>query len=443
MRIIQFYRKLKKYIHNTAWIMCDRIIAIAIGFFIAVLLARYLGPEQFGIYSYAISVVALSASVGNMGLSGLVVHEIIKKPAESRLTLGTTFAIKIVGMTFGYSLLVLYGFFYEGVHSLEFTVLVIAGIVLFFRPFDVIEYWFQAFVQARYVSLVRISALAMGATILLALVWLGLSLSYLVIANLLQALLHIIGLLIVFNLVSRVKLWSWSINWSKTKYLVEKGWPIYLGSLFAVIYLKIDQVMLRWITGPESVGIYAVAAQISEVWYFIPTAIVASLFPSLITLKQDNEILFKRRLQQLFDILFFIAFIAALVVTLLNDLIISLFFGSEYWASARILSIHIWASLFIFMRAAFSKWIIIENAMIFSLLTQGAGAILNVILNFWLIPIYGADGAAVATLISYAFASFFSLACYKKTRPIFIMMCKSFISVFRYSMAIVRNEKIY
>lgn len=414
--------------------MGDKITNLGVGFLVTALVARYLGPEHFGIYSYAISVAGLFAAAGHMGLSGLVVREIVKKPDERGVTLGTTLGLKFIGMALGYTLLLIYAMAYEGVSSIEFTAVAIAGAVLLFRPFDIIDFWFQAFVQARYVTYARLTGLAVSSVLKLLFVFLGLSVNYFVAANLIQAIAIAIAFLFVYKIKSSLRATEWSFSWSKAKELFVQGWVIYLGSIFAVIYLKVDQVMLRWFEGSEAVGIYAIAAQLSEAWYFVPGAIVASFFPKLIKLKDENPAQFEKRLQQLFDLLFILALGVAIVMTLLSEWVISLFFGSFYIDSASVLVIHIWAAIFIFMRAAFSKWILIENALMFSLITQGAGALVNVMLNYFLIPKFGVQGAAYATLISYAFASFFSLLIYSKTRPIFIMMLKSIFSPFRYSL---------
>lgn len=417
--------------------MGDKVTSIGVGFLVTVVVARYLGPEDFGIFSYAISVAALFAAAGHMGLSGLVVREIVKNPEERGVVLGTTLALKFIGMLLGYFSLLGYAALYEGFASIEFKVLAIAGAVLLFRPFDIVDFWFQAFVKARYVTIARLTGLLAGSVLKISFVALGLSVFFFVAANLFQAVIVAMALLVMYGLKSELKISSWTFCWSKAKELFSQGWVIYLGSIFAVIYLKVDQVMLRWFEGSESVGIYAVAAQLSEAWYFVPAAIVASFFPKLIKLREESEAQFNKRLQQLFDLLFILAACVALIMTLLSEWLILLFFGEHYAESASILVIHIWAAIFIFMRAAFSKWILIQNALIFSLITQGLGAFVNVVLNYFLIPEFGAQGAAYATLISYAFASFFSLAIYSKTRPVFVMMAKSLFCVIRYSKVVV------
>jgi O-antigen/teichoic acid export membrane protein len=196
--------------------------------------------------------------------------------------------------------------------------------------------------------------------------------------------------------------------------------------------------MLKWLLGSESVGVYAVAASLSEVWYFLPAIIVTSLFPKIIQLKETNELNYNKKLQQLYDFLFIIALILAIFVSYIASDLILFLYGKDYQQAGSILSIHIWAGVFIFMRALFSKWIIIENVLIFSLITQGFGALTNIILNFILIPQYGVYGAAIATLISYAVTSYFILIFYAKTRKMFWMMTKAIFSPIKYLLIILK-----
>jgi O-antigen/teichoic acid export membrane protein len=326
-----------------------------------------------------------------------------------------------------------YAWFFEGTGTSAFSGLLVAGTVLLLRPFDVIDFWFQSFVQARYSAMARLAGIIAGSSLKIMLVVTGFGLVELLLAHVMQSLLAVMLLLVFYIKHSKLPLSSWRFSRERASSLLSEGWLVYLGSIFAMIYLKIDQVMLRWLQGTQEVGYYAIAAQISEAWYFIPTAIVASLFPKLIQIRERSKTQFDHRLQQLLDILFNLGVVVAIAVTALAPWIISLFAGEAYRQSAPILVIHIWAAVFMFMRVAFSRWILIEGLLMFSLLTQGGGALFNIVLNFILIPKLGGIGAAYATLLSYAVASFFSLAIYPKTRPVFLMMVKSAFALIRYT----------
>lgn len=424
-KISKYYQSLKIYLHNTLWIMGDKFLGLGLGFLVAVLLARHLGPSDYGTYSYVMSMVSLFSVAGHMGLAGLVTRELVKHPEDTGQILGTTLGLKLIGMTAGYIGLLIYAYFYEGLYTQEFLLIAIAGATLVLSCVGIIDYWFQSYVKAKYVSIANLTSLIISALLKLAFIFMGLGLTYFIVTNVIQVIILGLLLIIFYKNISTLSLKSWSFSKAKALELLSQSWLVFAGSIFAILNLKIDQVMLKWYQGAEQVGIYAVAAQLSEAWYFIPTAIVASFFPKLIQLKKDNNQQYLLRLQQLFSVLFFIAFSVAFVVSLGGDLLIRTFFGVRYLASSSVLTVHIWAAIFIFMRALFSRWILIEDALVFSLITQGFGALINILLNYFWINEYGVMGAAYATLFSYASSSFFALIFYKKTRPIFWMMCKA------------------
>ncbi|MEO1561060.1 MAG: flippase, partial [Cyanobacteria bacterium J06632_19] len=225
---------------------------------------------------------------------------------------------------------------------------------------------------------------------------------------------------------------NWRFQFSRGKSLLSKSWPLILSSVGTIIYLKIDQIMLGEMIGKEAVGNYAVAAKISEIWYFIPTAVASSVFPSLLKSRENNIKAYKNKLQKLYDNLACLALLIALPITIVSTPVITMLYGEVFREAGLILSIHIWASVFIFMRAALSKWLIAEDLYVFSLVTHGLGAIVNALLNLFLIPNFGGIGAAIATLISYATASYFALFVHSRTVETARMMTLALIFPVRF-----------
>lgn len=437
MKAISFFHRTKLYLANSSWMMAERVFSMLLGFAITVLLARYLGPEKYGMLAYSLSLVSLFMIAGHMGLNGLAVRELVKFPGIKDETMGTVWILKAVGYIFGFLLLILFAFLTEEWRSDEFWILIILSLTLLLKPLDVIDFWFHSKVQAKYPSISKAIAVTITGFIKVAFVYAGAGILMFAVANVLQAFVLAVTLLIFYKFRSELSLSSWRVSFKRARELFKDGFLIFIGSILAVIYLKIDQVMLRWLgDGHIDVGIYAVAVTISEAWYFIPVAIVASFFPRLIKLRESDHKKYTCRLQQLFDLLFSIALVAAIITSLLAEPLIQLLFGNEYAGAGLILTIHIWAALFVFLRTAFSRWIIIEGMFLFSLITQGAGAITNVILNWYLIPVFGGVGAAVATLISYSSAAYLALLFSNKTRPIFWMMSLAMLSPVRYLIAL-------
>jgi len=434
-----FYKRYSKYVSNTLWIFSGKIIGIGLSFISVVLVARHLGPQDFGSLSYALSAIGIVAVVGHLGLSGLVVRDLVKHPDECNTILGTVGFLKIAAMGCGYIIIALVIGVLEGFNNIEFCLVAISGSSLLLLPSETINFWFQSCVQAKYTSSVDIIS-GLSATALKVLLAIGgFSVIYFSFVPVLNALISACLLIVLYNKTSEIKLAHWKVSISKAKELISQSWMIYLGSFFAVIYLKVDQLMLRWLANTNEVGQYAVASQISEAFYFIPTAIVVSFFPRLISLHKQSILLFNLRLQHLFDSLTALSLVLIIAVSISFQHLLPILFGAAYSGSISILIVHIWSGVFIFQRALFSKWILIEGLLEFSLITQGFGALANIGLNFLLIPKLGGIGAAYATLFSYATASFLSLFFYKKTRPVFWQMTLAFLSPIRYSFRAYRK----
>ncbi len=412
--------------------MGEKIITMSLLMLVSIFVARHLGAEGYGILSYAISLVSLFTIATHMGLHGLAIRELVRFPDRHTDLLGTIFYLKLMGAVFAIVVFLTIILSTESVGSTQFWVLLVASGIILFKPFEIFDYWFQSQVMAKYSATAR-GLVSIFFTILsVLLVVIGAHILAFAFSYLIKAMLIAFLFLYFFKLKSIITFKELRFKLAKAKELLGHSWMIMLGALFAMVYLKIDQVMIRWLVNTEEVGIYSVAVNLSETWYFIPTLIVASIFPKLIELQNKDNQHFQKRLQQLFDMLFMIALSLAIVVTFISDPLILFLYGVEFEEAALILSIHIWAGIFIFMRAAFSKWILLEDAISFSMITQGIGALLNILLNIMLIPIYEGTGAAMATIISYAAASYFSLLFYKKSRLIFWMMTRAILSPLRY-----------
>jgi len=423
---------LKKYLANTSWMFSDKVLSLALNFVVSIIIARYLGAEDYGTLAYVLSLTTIFTVAGHMGLSGLVVREIVNSKSEHDVILGTSYAIKTAGMLLGFIGLLAYAVLTELHNVTVFWMLIFASLPMLIQPITVLDFWFQSQVQARFTAISNTSGLVAALLFKLLLVFSGASVLFFALGSLIQSFVVMALLIFFYKRSSSLSISEWRFDKKKAISLVKQSWLIFAGAIFAVIYMKIDRVMLKVFEGSSSVGIYAVAAQISEAWYFIPTIIAASIFPKLIHLRESTPTEFYRRLQQLFDILFIIGLVIAVITTFVAPFVINFLYGTEYFESANILVVHIWAGIFVALRAAFSKWILIENALVFSLVTQGAGALLNVVLNWFLIPHFGAMGAAISTLISYSVASFFALTLSSHTRPIFWMMLKAIFAPIRY-----------
>ena len=349
-----------------------------------------------------------------------MVKELRLHPDQEDRILSSVFVLKVAASLLAYGALLATYFIEPDDH---FLVLAIVGLTLLFTPFEILIDWFQSRVKAKYAALAGMVGQLGGNGLKIVLAVLGLGLTYIALAHV--AVILVTSLLLVGYAVALKGAFRFDFSWALSKRLLGKSFLIFLGSLSAVIYLKIDQVMLQYMLGNYAVGQYAAASKLSEAWYIMPTIVMASLFPKMIDLNKGDPRDYARFMQTTLDVLFVCALCLSVAVFFLSEQIISLLYGAEYSLAAKVLAIHIFASVFVFMRALFSKWIIIEEVFLFSLITQGLGALSNIVLNYFLISSHGAEGAAMATLISYSIAGYFSLLLSRRTRGMFGMMTRS------------------
>tara|TARA_R110001606_G_scaffold314556_6_gene461329 strand:+ start:6287 stop:7600 length:1314 start_codon:yes stop_codon:yes gene_type:complete len=423
-------RKLSRYLANTAWLLFDQILVLIITFAITAIVARYLGPELFGILSFAFALGALFGVVGKVGLEGIAVRELSIEGADQGSVLGTVFLIKGTGSFVAACVLVMYAFLAVE-DALERNIIFVAALFVLSSPLSVMNYWFQANVLGKYSAISNTTGYLVSGLIRLLFVWGAFGAVYFAVANLIQALTTAFLVWAFYTYKRAPSLLSWKPSWQVAKRLLSESASVFLGGIFGVIYLKVDQVMLRWLSNPEELGIYAVAVKISEATYFLPGAIMASFFPLLVQLKKTDEAAYNSYLRAACDTVAMLSMAIIIGVVLFGQLFINLAFGPEFRGSSLILLIHILATPFIFLRTVFSRWILIEGMASFLVISQGLGALLNVVLNFALIPHFEGVGAAVATVLAYAVASYFALLLHPRARPLFFIMTRSILSPWR------------
>ena len=413
-----------RIVSNATWLTGGRIFTLVVGTGVVLIAARYLGPTEFGRYSYAVALVLLFAEVADLGLRGIITRDLVAQPSSRDEILGSAFVVRItggaaaVGMVLG-SISVLR----PGDSELQLMVLILsAGVIL--QPMRIVDLFYESELRSRYTVLSDAVATAVWFGLVALVVPFGYGSTWLSGAKG----VHIgLGALILIAVFARQG-WQplrWRFELTRARLMLRQSWPLAISSIGVAIYLKIDQVMLGEMLGDREVGIYAIAAQLSEASYFLPAVIASSIFPSLVLLKKTDEIAYGRRLQRSFNFLAWFAIATSILVVWFADDVVELVFGDEYGASAVILSVHIWASVFVYMRTVLSRWLIIEELYVFSLVTHGAGALVNVLANLLLIPPLKGVGAAIATVVSYATASYFALFFHRSTKDAGVMMTKA------------------
>ena len=410
-------------LQNTAWLVFEKVVYLAVSLAVTVALARYLEPSLFGDLSYLLALVALFMPFMSVGLNGIVSRELLLRPDDVDQIIGSSLFIRSVASVFVTFIVVsACSFYLSDDNTMFFTVLMISSIA---SSSQVIDFWLQAKLANRYAVFLRLLVLVFFSLIRIVAIYKAAD--FYLFVYLIALELAVTGLLylMIYQRLSG-RLLRLRVSFEEIKGLWKGARWLLMSGIAAIIYLKIDQVMLGIMLDSYAVGVYAAATRVSEVWYFIPAAIVTSFFPQLIKNRQAGPSVYTVYIQKLNDVLFTLAVGVAVLMTLLGNGLVNWLFGESYSDSVPILVVHIWGAVFVFMRALLSKWLIAENLLALSLLSQGLGALANVALNYFLIPILGPIGAAYATVISYSIAAYIVLFFHPKLWRMAIITTKSF-----------------
>ncbi len=416
-----------KYFKNTSWLFGEKILRMVLGLFVGIWVARYLGPEQFGLFSYAQSFVGLFTAFATLGLDGIVVRELVKDEARRDELIGTAFWLKFIGAIVVLFILGIAVNFKSNDHATNIIVFIIASATVF-QAFNVVDFYFQAKVMSKYIVFANVISLLLSSIVKIVLILNQAPLVAFAWTVLFDSFVLACGFIYYYiKNNSKFKIQNLTFNKSVAIELLRDSWPLILSSVVIAIYMKIDQVMIMEMMDAQAVGQYAAALRISELWYFIPMVISSSLFPAIINAKAQSEELYYARLQKLYDLMVWMAIAIALPMTFLSDWVIHLLYGEQYSQAGSVLMIHIWAGVFVGLGVASGKWFMTENLIMLSFWRTFNGMVINIILNFMLIPKYGVQGAAIATLFSQIIAAYIFDLFNQKTKKVFWMKTKSFL----------------
>lgn len=389
-------------IKNAAWIIGCRILQSGLALAVTMLSARYLGPSGYGLINYAASLVAFFVPVMQLGLNSTLVREIIADPAHEGETMGTALA-----MTFTSSIACIVGitsvaaFLNRGEPE---TVLVCAlySLLLLFQSLEMIQYWFQAKLLSKYTSLSILAAYVVVAAYRIILLITGRSIYWYAVSQALDFAIIAGTLLILYGKLSGSRL---KVSAKRAASMLSRSKHYILSSMMIVVFAQTDRIMLKLMLNEEAVGYYSAAASCATLTAFVFVAIIDSFRPSILESKQTSDEAFYRGMKTLYAVIIILALLQSVLIAVLAEPVIRILYGTEYGMSVIALRIIVWFSTFSYMGAVRDIWILAEKKQKYLWIINLSGAAANVLLNAVLIPLWGVNGAAAASLITQFFTN--------------------------------------
>ena len=400
---------------NIFWLAGERVARAGLTATVLGLVARHLEPGGFGRLNFAIAIVAIATSLANLGLEGLVVTEVIRRPGSEGAVLGTALRMRAAaGLLTGLLLVVGARLTPATRHDLALIAIIALGLI--FQPAEVVDLWFQRHLQSRRTVVVRLTAVGAGGALKLWLVYANAGLLAFAWAQAAESAFFAVGLFGAYaRSPGRSGLWRWDPEIARI--LWRRGAPLAVAGAVVALSLRFDQILVREWLGAQMAGIYFASARLTEIALFAGTATTLSLFPILAASHGETPLKFKACIQATFDILSLLGWVVAITFTLLGPWVIRTLYGPSYSAAAPILIWQGWACIFALSAGARWQFILLEAPTSTNLYAAILGIGSQLLVALWIVPALGAVGVAIAWFFGIVTSGFLTSILFPPLRP--------------------------
>lgn len=412
-------------VQNLFWAVLGKIVNLISGLLVGILVARYLGPEQYGLMNYVISYVFLFQTFSMFGLDSIEIREEARKQKAYQTIIGTAFGLKIIFSLVFMALVILTSWQLDA-DAFTTTLVAIYSLTIIFNSFGVIRNYFMAIVQNEYVVKAEIARTLVGIGIKVVLLLFNASLTWFLIAYTFDGLLLSGGYWIAYHLrIGSIREWRFDRQYAG--FLLKESFPLLLTNVAVIIYQRIDQVMIGQMIDKESVGYFSVASRFVEVLIYIPMILAQTITPILVRIRERSEEDYIRKGQQFMNISLWLSILTATVTSLLSYWIVRLTFGEAYLPAVAVLQVMAFKSASVALSNTAGAMLVTEGLQRWAIFRDGFGCIVCVILNYLLLPRYGIIAAAFVAIASNVAAGYLADAFIPAYRHLFIRQTKALV----------------
>ena len=413
-----------KEIKNASWLIGGKIIQMILSLFVSLITARYLGPGNFGLINYGLAYVSFFMSICTLGINSVIIKDFVDQPEEEGTAIGTAIILRLISSICSAIMIIGLVAILDKNEPLTVIVTLLCTLSLPFHAFDTINYWFQSKYKSKVTSIATLIAYVIMSIYKIILLVLGKDVRWFAFSNAIDYICIAICLLIAYKKYKGPKL---RFSKNKAKKLLTMGYHYILSGMMVAIYGQTDKFMLKQMLDESVVGYYSAATSICTMWVFVLQAIIDSIYPTILQLNGKDEDGFNRKNRQLYAIVFYVSVLVSLIFTFLGDFIVRVLYGEAYLPAVEPLKIVTWYTAFSYLGVARNAWIVSKGQQKYLKYIYLVAAVLNVILNLVFIPLWGACGAAFASLVTQIMTSLILPCFIKDLRPNAKLMFESII----------------
>ncbi len=383
---------------NAGWIIGGRVAQMLLSLLIGTLSARYLGPSNYGLINYGNSFVAFFTAFCSLGINSVIIKDFIDHPHDQGKTMGTTLVLQFTSSLISVVMIMSLVSFIDNDDPLAIAVVFLCCIGAILHIFDSLRFWFQARYESRITSTAALIAYLLSSSYKIILLISGKDVRWFAFAASVDYIIVALFLFIAYKKAGGPRL---SFSKDKAAYLLKLSYPYILAGAMVAVYGQTDKIMLKVLLNEAEVGYYAVATTLCGMWTFVLQAIIDSIYPTIISLYNKNSMIaYERKNRQLYAIVFYLSIFVSLMFVLFGEWAIGLLYGVAFLPAAASLKIVTCYTAFSYLGVARNAWVVSEGKQKFLTWIYLVSAVCNVILNFILIPKWGAIGAALASLFA-------------------------------------------
>lgn len=403
-----------KEINNATWLIGGRIIQMILSLFVGILTARYLGPGNYGLINYGGAYVSFFTALCNLGLNSVIIKDFVDYPDEQGEAIGSALIMRLISSILSVILTISIVSIIDRDEPLTIVVVALCSLGAIFNIFETFNYWFQSIYKSKITSLATLFAYVVTSVYKIVLLILGKDVRWFAFATSVDYIVVAVFLWIAYKNHGGAKL-KFSLH--KSKALLHVSYNYILSTIMVAVYGQTDKLMLKQLLNESEVGYYATAVAICKMWTFVLQAIIDSIYPSILRLKNEDKDAYERKNRQLYAIVFYVSCFVSVGFLILGNLIVKILYGEAYLPAVPVLKTVTWYTAFSYLGVARNAWIVSEGKQKYLKYMYGCAAVMNVIVNAILIPQMGAVGAALASLITNIFTSIVLPLCFKEMRP--------------------------
>lgn len=390
-------RKDLKILKNASWIVGCHIVQALLNLVINMITARYLGPSNFGLISYASSIVAFVLPIAYLGLDGILVQETVQNPIEEGKIFGTA-----LGMSFFSSIacavsVTVFVFFLNAGDRETSLVCALYSLILMFQALELIKYWFQTHYLSKYVAVISLCAYVIISVYKIFLLVTGKSIYWFAVSNAIDHMLIAVALLVTYRKLGGQKL---TFSAETAMRMLKKSRYYILSGLMVTIFAQTDKIMLKAYIDASATGCYTAAVTAAGMTSFVFAAIIDSMRPAILQAKTESKESFHKNMRRLYAVVIYLSLAQSVVMNLLAKPAIYFLYGDSFRPAISTLRIVVWYTTFSYIGSVRNIWILAQERQRYIWILNLSGAVMNVVLNACMIPLWGIDGAAAASLIT-------------------------------------------